>query len=115
DPRSARNLEIELSFIGEQPLPLPSEGWRERLAASEARAQIFALLVGTLREGGPRDILLRLRELDWELPVLLIGGPAPSDELDAELRAAVLAIIDRPVQPGALLDPLARARRQLGL
>src|SRR5690625_924455 len=112
DDNSQRRQEfgIILDFLGENPVLLDSEEWREFRAADQPAAPISAVVLGC---GSGAPLTERVAEVrDWNpgVPVLLLGDHGPDRLEDPALRNRVIARLAFPPSYNKLLDTLHRAQ-----
>ncbi|MBC9250422.1 sigma-54-dependent Fis family transcriptional regulator [Pseudomonas alcaligenes] len=105
-----RDLAVILSFLGEDHLSCGSNDWRETVSKLESSREVLNVLLGDVgAKGGTLELLKQLGAWDENLPLLLIGEPAPA-EWPEDLRRRVLASLEMPPSYNKLLDSLHRAQ-----
>ena len=110
DSDRRRDLAVILSFLSEDHLACSSSDWQSSVAALESSRSVLGVMLGDVTaKGGAVELLKQLGKWDENLPLLLIGEPAPSDWPD-EIRRRVLTSLEMPPSYNKLLDSLHRAQ-----
>src|SRR5690606_19844202 len=110
DKDRRRDLAVILNFLGEGHLACTSESWREVVGTLESSRGVLGVMLGSVStKGGAVELLKQLAKWDENLPLLLIGEPAPADWPE-ELRRQVLASLEMPPSYNKLLDSLQGAQ-----
>lgn len=105
-----RDLAVILSFLSEDHLACSSNEWQSVVEPLESSRGILGVLLGDVSaRGGAVELLKQIGKWDGNLPLLLIGEPAPSDWPD-EIRRRVLTSLEMPPSYNKLLDSLHRAQ-----
>ncbi|WP_252273091.1 sigma-54-dependent transcriptional regulator [Pseudomonas subflava] len=105
-----RDLAVILGFLGEDHLACGSNDWRQAVDKLESSREILNVLLGDVSaKGGALELLKQIAAWDENLPVLLIGDPAPTEWAE-DLRRRVLASLEMPPSYNKLLDSLHRAQ-----
>ena len=105
-----RDLAVILGFLGEDHLACGSSDWRQTVDKLESSREVLNVLLGDVTaKGGALELLKQLAAWDENLPLLLIGEPAPAEWAE-DLRRRVLASLEMPPSYNKLLDSLHRAQ-----
>ena len=110
DKDRRRDLAVILNFLGEDHLACASDDWREVVDSLESSRSVLGVMLGDVStKGGVPELLKQLGKWDENLPVLLIGEPAPA-EWPEDIRRQVLASLEMPPSYNKLIDSLHRAQ-----
>ncbi|MEO4048354.1 sigma-54 dependent transcriptional regulator [Pseudomonas sp. CAU 1711] len=110
DAERRRDLAVILGFLGEDHLACGSHDWRQTVDKLESSREVLNVLLGDVQaKGGALELLKQLASWDENLPLLLLGEPAPADWPE-DLRRRVLASLEMPPSYNKLLDSLHRAQ-----
>jgi sigma-54 specific flagellar transcriptional regulator A len=110
DSDRRRDLTVILNFLSEDHLACSSKEWRDVVASLESSRAILGVLLGEVAtRGGVVELLKQIDKWDENLPLMLIGEPAPADWPD-DLRRRVLTSLEMPPSYNKLLDSLHRAQ-----
>ncbi|WP_120995419.1 sigma-54 dependent transcriptional regulator [Stutzerimonas urumqiensis] len=110
DSDRRRDLAVILNFLGEDYLACTSSQWRGAVEALESSRSVHSVMLGDVdSKGGAVELLKQLGQWDENIPLLLIGEPAPA-EWPEEVRRRVLASLEMPPSYNKLLDSLHRAQ-----
>ena len=105
-----RDLAVILRFLGEDHLACGSSDWRQAVDKLGSSREVLNVLLGDVTaKGGALELLKQLAAWDENLPLLLIGEPAPAEWAE-DLRRRVLASLEMPPSYNKLLDSLHRAQ-----
>nr|MBF0685202.1 sigma-54-dependent Fis family transcriptional regulator [Pseudomonas sp.] len=105
-----RDLTVILSFLSEDHLACSSSEWREVAGSFESSQGVLGVLLGEVgSKGGAVELLRELGKWDENLPLMLIGEPAPADWPE-DIRRRVLTSLEMPPSYNKLLDSLHRAQ-----
>lgn len=105
-----RDLAVILSFLSEDHLACSSGEWQRAVEPLESSRGILGLLLGDVTsKGGAVELLKQIGKWDENLPLMLIGEPAPSDWPE-DVRRRVLTSLEMPPSYNKLLDSLHRAQ-----
>ncbi len=110
DSERRRDLAVILNFLGEEHLACPSSEWRQAVETLESSRNVHSLMLGQVNsKGGPIELLKQIGQWDENIPLLLIGEPAPADWPE-DIRRRVLVSLEMPPSYNKLLDSLHRAQ-----
>ncbi len=105
-----RDLAVILNFLSEDHLACSSSEWQEAVAALESSRVVNGVMLGDVSsKGGAIDLIKQMGKWDENVPLMLIGEPAPADWPD-DLRRRVLTSLEMPPSYNKLLDSLHRAQ-----
>lgn len=105
-----RDLAVILNFLSEDHLACSSSEWQEAVAALESSRVVNGVMLGDVSsKGGAVDLIKQMGKWDENVPLMLIGEPAPADWPD-DLRRRVLTSLEMPPSYNKLLDSLHRAQ-----
>ena len=110
DKDRRRDLAVILSFLSEDHIACASSEWKAAVDALESSRAVLGVLLGEVSvKGGAVELLKQISKWDENLPLMLIGEPAPADWPD-EIRRRVLTSLEMPPSYNKLLDSLHRAQ-----
>ncbi|CEG52600.1 sigma-54 dependent transcriptional regulator [Stutzerimonas chloritidismutans] len=105
-----RDLAVILNFLSEDHLACSSSEWQEAVAGLESSRVVNGVMLGDVSsKGGAVDLIKQMGKWDENVPLMLIGEPAPADWPD-DLRRRVLTSLEMPPSYNKLLDSLHRAQ-----
>ncbi len=105
-----RDLAVILNFLSEDHLACSSSEWQEAVAGLESSRVVNGVMLGDVSsKGGAVDLIKQMGKWDENVPLMLIGEPAPADWPD-DLRRRVLTRLEMPPSYNKLLDSLHRAQ-----
>ncbi|MBS68117.1 MAG: sigma-54-dependent Fis family transcriptional regulator [Pseudomonas sp.] len=105
-----RNLAVILNFLSEDHLACSSSEWQEAVASLESSRVVNGVMLGDVSsKGGAVELIKQMGKWDENVPLMLIGEPAPADWPD-DLRRRVLTSLEMPPSYNKLLDSLHRAQ-----
>jgi len=105
-----RDMTVILNFLSEDHLACASDDWRRAVEGLESSGSILGVLVGQIdSKGGAAELLKQLGQWDEQLPLILLGEPAPADWPE-DARRRVLTSLEMPPSYNKLLDSLHRAQ-----
>ncbi|ESQ97389.1 transcriptional regulator FleQ [Stutzerimonas stutzeri] len=105
-----RDLAVILNFLSEDHLACSSSEWQEAVAALESSRVVNGVMLGDVSsKGGAVELIKQMGKWDENVPLMLIGEPAPADWPD-DLRRRVLTSLEMPPSYNKLLDSLHRAQ-----
>ncbi|WP_444816293.1 sigma-54 dependent transcriptional regulator [Stutzerimonas frequens] len=105
-----RDLAVILNFLSEDHLACSSSEWQEAVAALESSRAVIGVLLGDVSaRGGAVELIRQMGKWDENVPLMLIGEPAPADWPE-EIRRRVLTSLEMPPSYNKLLDSLHRAQ-----
>lgn len=105
-----RDLAVILNFLSEDHLACSSNEWQGAVAALESSRVVNGVMLGDVSsKGGAVELIKQMGKWDENVPLMLIGEPAPADWPD-ELRRRVLTSLEMPPSYNKLLDSLHRAQ-----
>ncbi|MCB4793801.1 sigma-54 dependent transcriptional regulator [Pseudomonas sp. NP21570] len=105
-----RDLAVILNFLSEDHLACSSSEWQEAVAALESSRVVSGAMLGEVSsKGGAVELIKQMGKWDENVPLMLIGEPAPADWPD-DLRRRVLTSLEMPPSYNKLLDSLHRAQ-----
>ncbi|WP_312442451.1 sigma-54 dependent transcriptional regulator [Stutzerimonas kunmingensis] len=105
-----RDLAVILNFLSEDHLACSSSEWQEAVAALESSRVVNGVMLGEVSsKGGAVELIKQMGKWDENVPLMLIGEPAPADWPD-DLRRRVLTSLEMPPSYNKLLDSLHRAQ-----
>ena len=103
-----RDLAVILNFLSEDHLACSSSEWQE--AGLESSRVVNGVMLGDVSsKGGAVELIKQMGKWDENVPLMLIGEPAPADWPD-DLRRRVLTSLEMPPSYNKLLDSLHRAQ-----
>ncbi|MBA1272838.1 sigma-54 dependent transcriptional regulator [Stutzerimonas azotifigens] len=110
DSERRRDLAVILNFLGEDHLACSSTDWRNAVAPLESSRSVLSVMLGEVKaRDGAVELLKQISKWDENVPLLLIGDPAPAEWPD-ETRRRVLTSLEMPPSYNKLLDSLHRAQ-----
>ncbi|MBA1277403.1 sigma-54 dependent transcriptional regulator [Stutzerimonas stutzeri] len=110
DKDRRRDLAVILSFLSEDHIACASSEWKAAVDALESSRAVLGVLLGEVSvKSGAVELLKQISKWDENLPLMLIGEPAPADWPD-EIRRRVLTSLEMPPSYNKLLDSLHRAQ-----
>ena len=110
DQDRRRDLTVILNFLSEDHLSCASSEWQAAVDTLESSRSILGVMLGDVAaKGGAVELLKQISKWDENLPLLLIGEPAPAEWPD-EIRQRVLTSLEMPPSYNKLLDSLHRAQ-----
>ena len=110
DKDRRRDLAVILNFLGEDHLACTSDDWRAMVDSLESSRSVLGVMLGAVStKGGAAELLKQLNKWDENLPLLLIGEPAPA-EWPEPIRRQVLTSLEMPPSYNKLIDSLHRAQ-----
>ncbi|RRV69773.1 sigma-54-dependent Fis family transcriptional regulator [Stutzerimonas stutzeri] len=105
-----RDLAVILNFLSEDHLACSSSEWQEAVAGLESSRAVIGVLLGDVSaRGGAVELIKQMGKWDENIPLMLIGEPAPADWPE-EVRRRVLTSLEMPPSYNKLLDSLHRAQ-----
>ncbi|WP_394374663.1 sigma-54 dependent transcriptional regulator [Stutzerimonas frequens] len=105
-----RDLAVILNFLSEDHLACSSSDWQEAVAGLESSRAVIGVLLGDVSaRGGAVELIKQMGKWDENVPLMLIGEPAPADWPE-EIRRRVLTSLEMPPSYNKLLDSLHRAQ-----
>ncbi|WP_278444647.1 sigma-54 dependent transcriptional regulator [Stutzerimonas kunmingensis] len=105
-----RDLAVILNFLSEDHLACSSSEWQEAVAGLESSRVVNGVMLGDVSsKGGAVELIKQMGKWDENVPLMLIGEPAPADWPD-DLRRRVLTSLEMPPSYNKLLDSLHRAQ-----
>jgi len=105
-----RDLAVILNFLSEDHLACSSSEWQEAVARLESSRVVNGVMLGDVSsKGGAVELIKQMGKWDENVPLMLIGEPAPADWPD-DLRRRVLTSLEIPPSYNKLLDSLHRAQ-----
>ncbi|MCD1638083.1 sigma-54 dependent transcriptional regulator [Stutzerimonas frequens] len=105
-----RDLAVILNFLSEDHLACSSSEWQEAVAGLESSRAVIGVLLGDVSaRGGAVELIKQMGKWDENVPLMLIGEPAPADWPE-EIRRRVLTSLEMPPSYNKLLDSLHRAQ-----
>ncbi|MEW6175867.1 MAG: sigma-54 dependent transcriptional regulator [Pseudomonadota bacterium] len=105
-----RDLAVILNFLSEDHLACSSSEWQEAVAGLESSRAVIGVLLGDVSaRGGAVELIKQMGKWDENVPLMLIGEPAPADWPE-EVRRRVLTSLEMPPSYNKLLDSLHRAQ-----
>jgi len=105
-----RDLAVILNFLSEDHLACSSSEWQEAVAGLESSRVVNGVMLGDVSsKGGAAELIKQMGKWDENVPLMLIGEPAPADWPD-DLRRRVLTSLEMPPSYNKLLDSLHRAQ-----
>ncbi|EME00802.1 AAA domain-containing protein [Pseudomonas stutzeri] len=105
-----RDLAVILNFLSEDHLACSSSEWQEAVASLESSRVVNGVMLGDVSsKGGAVELIKQMGKWDENVPLMLIGEPAPADWPD-DLRRRVLTSLEMPPSYNKLLDSLHRAQ-----
>ncbi len=105
-----RDLAVILNFLSEDHLACSSSEWQEAVARLESSRVVNGVMLGDVSsKGGAVELIKQMGKWDENVPLMLIGEPAPADWPD-DLRRRVLTSLEMPPSYNKLLDSLHRAQ-----
>ncbi|MEZ3187597.1 sigma-54-dependent Fis family transcriptional regulator [Pseudomonas sp. LM13] len=105
-----RDLAVILNFLSEDHLACSSSEWQEAVAGLESSHAVIGVLLGDVNaRGGAVELIKQMGKWDENVPLMLIGEPAPADWPE-EIRRRVLTSLEMPPSYNKLLDSLHRAQ-----
>ncbi|WP_436785348.1 sigma-54 dependent transcriptional regulator [Stutzerimonas frequens] len=105
-----RDLAVILNFLSEDHLACSSSEWQEAVAGLESSRAVIGVLLGDVSaRGGAVELIKHMGKWDENVPLMLIGEPAPADWPE-EIRRRVLTSLEMPPSYNKLLDSLHRAQ-----
>ena len=105
-----RDLAVILNFLSEDHLACSSSDWQEAVAGLESSRAVIGVLLGDVSaRGGAVELIKQMGKGDENVPLMLIGEPAPADWPE-EIRRRVLTSLEMPPSYNKLLDSLHRAQ-----
>ncbi len=105
-----RDLAVILNFLSEDHLACSSIEWQEAVAGLESSRVVNGVMLGDVSsKGGAVELIKQMGKWDENVPLMLIGEPAPADWPD-DLRRRVLTSLEMPPSYNKLLDSLHRAQ-----
>ena len=105
-----RDLAVILNFLSEDHLACSSSEWQEAVAGLESSRAVIGVLLGDVNaRGGAVELIKQMGKWDENVPLMLIGEPAPADWPE-EIRRRVLTSLEMPPSYNKLLDSLHRAQ-----
>ena len=105
-----RDLAVILNFLSEDHLACSSSDWQEAVAGLESSRAVIGVLLGDVSaRGGAVELIKQMGKWDENVPLMLIGEPAPADWPE-EIRRRVLTSLEMPRSYNKLLDSLHRAQ-----
>ncbi len=105
-----RDLAVILNFLSEDHLACSSSDWQEAVAGLESSRAVIGVLLGDVSaRGGAVELIKQMGKWDENVPLMLIGEPAPADWPE-EVRRRVLTSLEMPPSYNKLLDSLHRAQ-----
>ena len=105
-----RDLAVILNFLSEDHLACSSSEWQEAGAGLESSRVVNGVMLGDVSsKGGAVELIKQMGKWDENVPLMLIGEPAPADWPD-DLRRRVLTSLEMPPSYNKLLDSLHRAQ-----
>ncbi|UEG63039.1 sigma-54 dependent transcriptional regulator [Stutzerimonas chloritidismutans] len=110
DHHRRRDLAVILNFLSEDHLACSSSEWQEAVAGLESSRVVNGVMLGDVSsKGGAVELIKQMGKWDENVPLMLIGEPAPADWPD-DLRRRVLTSLEMPPSYNKLLDSLHRAQ-----
>ncbi|MCQ4303002.1 sigma-54-dependent Fis family transcriptional regulator [Stutzerimonas frequens] len=110
DQDRRRDLAVILNFLSEDHLACSSSEWQEAVAGLESSRAVIGVLLGDVSaRGGAVELIKQMGKWDENVPLMLIGEPAPADWPE-EIRRRVLTSLEMPPSYNKLLDSLHRAQ-----
>ncbi|MFP5340574.1 MAG: sigma-54 dependent transcriptional regulator, partial [Gammaproteobacteria bacterium] len=105
-----RDLAVILNFLSEDHLACSSSEWQDAVAGLESSRAVIGVLLGDVSaRGGAVELIKQMGKWDENVPLMLIGEPAPADWPE-EIRRRVLTSLEMPPSYNKLLDSLHRAQ-----
>ena len=105
-----RDLAVILNFLSEDHLACSSSEWQEAVDGLESSRVVNGVMLGDVSsKGGAVELIKQMGKWDENVPLMLIGEPAPADWPD-DLRRRVLTSLEMPPSYNKLLDSLHRAQ-----
>lgn len=105
-----RDLTVILNFLSEDHLACSSDEWQDAVAGLESSRVVNGVMLGNVSSrGGAAELIKQMGKWDENVPLLLIGEPAPADWPD-DVRRRVLTSLEMPPSYNKLLDSLHRAQ-----
>ncbi|WP_312945728.1 sigma-54 dependent transcriptional regulator [Stutzerimonas kunmingensis] len=105
-----RDLAVILNFLSEDHLACSSSEWQEAVARLESSRVVNGVMLGDVSsKGGAVELIKQMGKWDENVPLMLVGEPAPADWPD-DLRRRVLTSLEMPPSYNKLLDSLHRAQ-----
>ncbi|WP_313054846.1 sigma-54 dependent transcriptional regulator [Pseudomonas lopnurensis] len=105
-----RDLAVILNFLSEDHLACSSNEWQDAVAPLESSRAVIGVMLGEVAaKGGVVELIKQMGKWDENVPLMLIGEPAPADWPE-ELRRRVLTSLEMPPSYNKLLDSLHRAQ-----
>lgn len=116
DRLAAHNLKVNLDFIGERSVIFSSGNWRSLFEQQPGTDEIFAAIIGNLKDLSPEAVLKEFISHGVRIPVLLLGqDQSISTELQTGEWRELIEVVERPLHYQALVKALQRARGLKGL
>lgn len=85
-----RDLTVILNFLSEDHLACSSDEWQDAVAGLESSRVVNGVMLGNVSSrGGAAELIKQMGKWDENVPLLLIGEPAPADWPD-DVRRRVL-------------------------
>ncbi|WP_049326211.1 sigma-54 dependent transcriptional regulator [Stutzerimonas stutzeri] len=105
-----RDLTVILNFLSEDHLACSSSEWQDAVAGLESSRVVNGVMLGDVTtRGGAIELIKQMSKWDENVPLMLIGEPAPTDWPE-EIRRRVLTSLEMPPSYNKLLDSLHRAQ-----
>ena len=89
-----RDLAVILNFLSEDHLACSSSEWQDAVAGLESSRAVIGVLLGDVSaRGGAVELIKQMGKWDENVPLMLIGEPAPADWPE-EIRRRVLTSLE---------------------
>ncbi|EXF43866.1 transcriptional regulator FleQ [Pseudomonas sp. BAY1663] len=110
DSDRRRDLAVILNFLSEDHLACSSNEWQDAVAPLESSRAVIGVMLGEITaKGGAVELIKQMGKWDENVPLMLIGEPAPADWPE-DVRRRVLTSLEMPPSYNKLLDSLHRAQ-----
>lgn len=110
DEQQNHDLKVILDFLGEEAITVSSKTWRKQVEAEGTASNGFlAVLLGNCSDISLTKMIEDIITWDRGAPILYLGDETV-EEVDENLRRAVLAKIEMPPSYNNLLDSLHRCQ-----
>src|SRR5690606_5093 len=80
DSDRRRDLAVILNFLSEDHLACSSNEWQDAVAPLESSRAVIGVMLGEITaKGGAVELIKQMGKWDENVPLMLIGEPAPAD------------------------------------
>jgi len=110
DEQRQHDMHVLLDFLGEGSYTCGSSNYKEVAAELEDPMEIVALILGSSKKHSLTEMLNNISDWDKGMPIIYVGDEPLPDELNEDVRRAIINHVTMPPSYNKLLDSLHRAQ-----